>query len=75
MPTQQPYVLFMSSIPGNQQKCVNSMFVGDKMWNQWRTEGGGFGGFKPPPKIPKIWQSRTGLQIEREMFSVPIPTS
>jgi len=22
--------------------------------NQWRTEGGGFGGFKPPPEILKI---------------------
>jgi len=30
LPTQQPYVLFMSNIPGNQQKCVNSMFVDDK---------------------------------------------
>jgi hypothetical protein len=29
----------------------------------------------PPPEIPKFWQSRTGLQIERKMFSVPIPTS
>ena len=29
----------------------------------------------PPPKIPKFWQSRTGLQMERKMFSVPIPTT
>jgi hypothetical protein len=41
----------------------------------WRTVGG-FGGFRPPlPEIPKFWQSRTGLQIERIMFSVPTPTS
>ena len=33
------------------------------------------GGFKPPPKIPKFWQSCIWLQIERKMFSVPIPTS
>ena len=33
-------------------------------------EGGGFGGFKPPtpPEIPKFWQSRKGLEIERKMF-------
>jgi hypothetical protein len=47
------------------------------MWShtQWRT-GGEVGGFKlpPPPEIPKFWQSRTGLQIKCEMFSVPIPT-
>jgi hypothetical protein len=38
---------------------------------------GGFGVFNtpPPPEIPKFWQSRNGLQIERKMFSVPIPTS
>jgi hypothetical protein len=38
---------------------------------------GGVGVFKlpPPPEIPKFWQSRTGLQIERKMFSFPIPTS
>ena len=42
---------------------------------QWRTEGV-FGGVQPPPpEIPKFWQSRTGLQIEQKMFSVPIPTS
>jgi hypothetical protein len=29
----------------------------------------------PPPEIPKFWQSQTGLQIERQMFSVPVPTS
>ena len=29
----------------------------------------------PPTEIPKFWQSRTGLQIERKMFIVPIPTS
>ena len=34
-------------------------------------------GVQPPPlpEILKFWQSRTGLQIERKMFSVPIPTS
>jgi hypothetical protein len=37
--------------------------------------GGGFGVFKHPPEIPKFWQSRARLQIERKMFSVPIPTS
>jgi hypothetical protein len=36
--------------------------------------GGGFGGFKPPPNF-RSFISRTGLQIERKMFSVPIPTS
>ena len=36
----------------------------------------GGGRFKPPlpPKIPKFCESRTGLQIERKMFIVPIPT-
>jgi hypothetical protein len=29
LPAHQSYVLFMSNIPGNQQKCVNSMSVGD----------------------------------------------
>jgi hypothetical protein len=38
---------------------------------QWHTRGG----FQTPPEIPKFWQSRTGLQIERKMFSIPIPTS
>ena len=38
---------------------------------QWHTEGG----LTPPPEIPKFWQSRTGLQIERKMFSVHIATS
>jgi hypothetical protein len=38
--------------------------------------GGGLGLQTPrPPEIPEFWQSRTGLQIERKMFSVPIPTS
>ena len=32
------------------------------------------GGFQTAPEIPKFWQSRTGLQIVRKMFSVPIPT-
>jgi len=36
--------------------------------------GGVWGGSKPS-EIPKFLQSRTGLQIERKMFSVPIPTS
>jgi hypothetical protein len=37
---------------------------------------GGFGVFNPPPpEIPKFWQSPTGLQIQRKMFSVSIPTS
>jgi hypothetical protein len=39
--------------------------------------GWGFGVFKPPPPPPRnyeVLQSRTGLQIERKMFSVPIPT-
>jgi len=35
----------------------------------------GFGGGSNTPEIPKFWQNRTGLQIERKMFSVPIPTS
>ena len=38
--------------------------------------GGGVGGSNPPPpEITKYWQSRTGLQIEQKMFSVPISTS
>ena len=28
---------------------------------QWRTEGGGFGVFKPPPEIPKALQNRVKL--------------
>ena len=41
-------------------------------YTQWRTKEGGS---NPPPEIPKFWQSRTKLQIEQKMFSVPIPTS
>ena len=38
---------------------------------QWRTDGEGLDGSNlPPPQIPTFWQSRTGLQIERKMFSV-----
>jgi hypothetical protein len=29
---------------------------------------GGGGSNPPPPEIPKFWQSRTGIQIERKMF-------
>jgi hypothetical protein len=37
---------------------------------------GGFGGEgSNPPRNSEVLQSRTGLQIERKMFSVPIPTS
>jgi hypothetical protein len=37
-------------------------------------KGGGLGcSSPPPPEIPKFWQSRTRLEIERKMFSVPIP--
>jgi hypothetical protein len=43
--------------------------------SQWRTEGGGLGGLTPPPRNSEVLQSRTGLQIEWKMFSVPIPTS
>jgi hypothetical protein len=42
--------------------------------NQWRTEGGGLEGSNPPQNSEDL-QSRTGLQIEWKMFSVPIPTS
>ena len=35
--------------------------------------GGGWEVQNPPPEIPKFWQSRTRLQIERKMFSVIIP--
>jgi len=28
---------------------------------QWRTVGGGFGGFKPPPEILKALQNRVKL--------------
>ena len=31
--------------------------------------------FKPIPNIPKVWQSRTRLQIEQKMFSFPIAIS
>jgi len=42
---------------------------------QWRTEGGGLNPtLNPTSEIPKFWQSRTGLQIERKMFSVHIQT-
>jgi hypothetical protein len=38
--------------------------------------GGVWGWFKPPsPEIPKFLKNLTGLQIERKMFIVPIPTS
>jgi hypothetical protein len=44
--------------------------------HQWRIERGGGGwGFKTPPRNSKVLQSRTGLQIERKIFSVPIPAS
>ena len=43
--------------------------------DQWRTEGRFGVQPLPPHEIPKFWQSRTGLKIERKMFSVPIPTS
>jgi hypothetical protein len=36
---------------------------------------GGWGVQPPPPRNSEVLQSRTGLQIERKMFSVPIPTS
>ena len=50
-------------------KCVFYSFTQFSAPNQWRTEGGW--GVQPP----EISQSRTGLQTERKMFSVPIPTS
>jgi len=31
------------------------------MLQQWCTEGGGFGGFKPPSEIPKALQNRAKL--------------
>jgi hypothetical protein len=43
---------------------------------QWRTEGGGgVWGFNLPARNSKVLQSRTGLQVERKIFSVPIPTT
>jgi hypothetical protein len=36
---------------------------------------GGGGGWGSTPRNSEVLQSRTGLQIERRMFSVPIPTS
>ena len=44
---------------------------------QWRTEGGGLGcsNSAPPPSKFRSWHSCIWLQIERKMFSVPIPTS
>ena len=37
----------------------------------------GVWGVQPPlpPEIPKFWHSCIWLQIERKMFSVPIPAS
>ena len=60
-----------------------SRATGDWKWmftpQLTRSSGVPWGGLEgsnpPPPEIPKFWQSRTGLQIERKMFSVPIPTS
>jgi hypothetical protein len=43
--------------------------------NQWRTEGGWGVQTTPPPRNSEVLLSRTGLQIERKMFSVPIPTT
>jgi len=31
-------------------------------------------GVQTHPDIAKVWQSRTGLQTERKVFSVPIST-
>ena len=62
-------------------KCRRRYFVSDVYIFQCMSavacRESGLGGFKPPPpnEIPKFWESRTGLQIERKMFSVPIPTS
>jgi hypothetical protein len=42
---------------------------------QWCTEGGVWGVQPPPPRNSEVLQSRTGLQMERKMFSVPIPAS
>jgi hypothetical protein len=42
---------------------------------QWRTESGGLWGSTPPPRNSEVLRSRTGLQIERKMFSFPVPTS
>ena len=45
--------------------CLNSGILRD----------GGRWDVQTPPEIPEFWRSRTGLQIERKMFSVPIPAS
>jgi hypothetical protein len=37
--------------------------------------GGGWGVQTPPPRNSEVLRSPTGLQIERKMFSVPIPKS
>ena len=34
-----------------------------KLGEQWRTEGVGFGGFNPPPEIPKALQNRAKLNL------------
>jgi hypothetical protein len=49
----------------------------DQYKQTWGFRGGvlGLNAPPPPPEILKFWHSRTGLQIERKMFSVPIPTS
>ena len=62
------------SSSGAIQTCANAF---DKMPLSWSVayRGRGVGGSTPHPEIPKFWHSRTGLQIEWNMFSVPIPTS
>ena len=42
-------------------------------FNTYKLSCSGISGFEvhTHPGIPKVWQSQTGLQIERKMFSVP----
>jgi hypothetical protein len=57
------------------QFVISFHFDRHKMYNplQWRKEGD-LGGFNPPPRNSEVLESRTGLQIEQKIFSVPIPT-
>jgi len=49
------------------------------LWGYTKERGSGIPrgvwGVQTPHEIAKFCQSRTGLQIERKMFFVPIPTS
>jgi hypothetical protein len=72
----------MTKLTGTFYNLANApkIFTGYKMClkmcfhEPWRPAGG-LGGSNPPPRNSEVLQSRTGLQIEGKIFSVPIPTS